>query len=91
MRIKQKNVEPNIETSCSYPGGKIKAAVLKIMHVDPVGPEPGVGYGWSSKEKKHLMQNDRFGTPIQSAACDYGRSGGVQFTGPEKRSNLFKN
>jgi hypothetical protein len=80
MRIMQKNVEPNIEPSCSYPGGKIKATVLEIMHVDPVGPEPGVGYGWSSKEKRHLMQNDRSGMLIQSATCDYGRSGGVHCT-----------
>jgi hypothetical protein len=80
MRILQKNVEPDIESSCLYLGGKIKATVLEIMHVDSVGPEPGVGYGWSGKEKSHYPQNDRSGRLIQSAACGYGRSREIHCT-----------
>jgi hypothetical protein len=80
IRIMQKNAGPKVESSCLYPGGKIKATVLEITHVDSVGPEPGVGYGWTCREKSPLMQNDRSVMLFQSAACDYGRSGGVHCT-----------
>ncbi len=45
MRIKQKNHEPKVESNCLPLGGKIKATLPEITHVDSIGPEPGVGYG----------------------------------------------
>ncbi len=75
MRIKPKSFDPKMTSPCLLLGGKIKATVLAIMHVDSVGPEPGVGYGLSwgyqSQQKK---KNDlkRF---VESATCGASRSG----------------
>jgi hypothetical protein len=61
MRIKPKNHEPKVESTCLPLGGMIKATRPEISHVDYVGPEPGVGYGWSPACKDHFTINNRSG------------------------------
>jgi hypothetical protein len=61
MRIKPKNHEPKVESTCLPLGGMIKATLPEISHVDSVGPEPGVGYGWSPACKGQLIMNNRSG------------------------------
>ena len=61
MRIKQKNLDPKMTSSCLPLGGMIKATLQEITHVDSVGPEPGVGYGWSPKDMGQSRLNNRFG------------------------------
>ena len=74
MRIKPKCFDPRMTSPCLLLGGKIKATVLAIMHVDSVGPEPGVGYGlsWgyqSPQKKKNDLK--RF---VESATCGTSKS-----------------
>jgi nitrogenase subunit NifH len=60
MRIKQKSLNPKMTSTCLPLGGMIKATLPEITHVDSVGPEPGVGYGWSLKGTGQTTMNNRF-------------------------------
>lgn len=61
LRIKPKNREPKVESNYLPLGGMIKATRPEISHVDSVGPEPGVGYGWSPACKGQPTMNNRSG------------------------------
>ena len=60
MRIKQKRLDQKMTSTCLPLGGMIKATLPEITHVDSVGPEPGVGYGWSLKGTGQTTMNNRF-------------------------------
>ncbi|MFA6226057.1 MAG: hypothetical protein WC620_07765 [Methanoregula sp.] len=75
MRIKPKSPDPKMTSTCLPPGGKIKATLPEITHVDSVGPEPGVGYGWSPECKDQHTKINRSGMIARFAACGTSRSG----------------
>ncbi len=81
-RIMPEKGEPNVESTCLSLGGKIEATVSENTHVDSVGPEPGVGYGWSGEYKDHHPMKPS-GRAVQSEAGSDGRYGGA--AAPEKR------
>lgn len=76
MRIKSKNFDRKEKSTCLSLGGKIKATVFEITHVDSVDPEPGFGYGWSCKCKGLLMKDNGIMDIVKSATSDDDRSGG---------------
>lgn len=74
MRIKPKSFDPKMTSPCLLLGGKIKATVLAFMHVDSVGPEPGVGYGLSRGYQSPQKKKNDLKRFVESVACGASRS-----------------
>lgn len=74
VRIPTGTVESKVESTCLLPGGKIKAMFPERANIDPIGPEPGVGYDWSlaikgQHQKKRVQGILTSGASAASMPC----------------------
>jgi hypothetical protein len=64
-----------VESTCLPLGGMINANVPETVHVQPVGPEPGVGYGRFRKSNSRDARKNRPGKIVKPAVSHCGESG----------------
>jgi hypothetical protein len=76
LRIMLKN-GLKVESTCLLLGGMINAHGPETTFVEFVGPEPGVGYGWSRKIRGPDAIENWSGKIARSAICRGGESGGI--------------